>query len=89
MRKEIELVWNMSATDVYGLSEIIGPGVAQECTHKEGLHIFSDVFYPEIIEPKTDQEVEPGQSGELVIRLLGRNAQHLQRVLSHLEKGTG
>jgi phenylacetate-CoA ligase len=74
MRKEIEQVWNMSATDVYGLSEIIGPGVAQECPHKEGLHIFSDVFYPEIIDPKTDQEVAPGQSGELVITTLTKQA---------------
>jgi phenylacetate-CoA ligase len=74
MRKEIEQVWNMSATDVYGLSEIIGPGVAQECTHKEGLHIYSDVFYPEIIDPKTDQEVKEGESGELVITTLTKQA---------------
>ncbi len=74
MRKEIEQIWNMSATDVYGLSEIIGPGVAQECTHKEGLHIYSDVFYPEIIDPKTGQEVEPGQAGELVITTLTKQA---------------
>jgi phenylacetate-CoA ligase len=74
MRKEIEQVWNMAATDVYGLSEIIGPGVAQECTHKEGLHIFSDVFYPEIIDPKTDQEAKPGESGELVITTLTKQA---------------
>ncbi len=70
MRLEIEKEWNMTATDVYGLSEIIGPGVAQECTHKTGLHIFSDVFYPEIIDPKTDQPVAPGESGELVITTL-------------------
>ena len=74
MRKEIEQVWNMSATDVYGLSEIIGPGVAQECTHKDGLHIYSDVFYPEIIDPKTDQEVKEGEAGELVITTLTKQA---------------
>jgi len=70
MRQEIEEAWNMLATDVYGLSEIIGPGVAQECAHKDGLHIFSDVFYPEIIDPKTGDDVEPGQDGELVITTL-------------------
>jgi len=70
MRQEIEEAWNMLATDVYGLSEIIGPGVAQECPHKDGLHIFSDVFYPEIIDPQTGDEVEPGQDGELVITTL-------------------
>lgn len=70
MRKEIEDAWNMLATDVYGLSEIIGPGVAQECPHKDGLHIYSDVFFPEIIDPQTGDEVEPGQDGELVITTL-------------------
>jgi len=70
MRDEIENLWDMLATDVYGLSEIIGPGVAQECPHKDGLHIFSDVFFPEIIDPATDQPVEPGQDGELVITTL-------------------
>jgi phenylacetate-CoA ligase len=74
MRKEIEQIWNMTATDVYGLSEIIGPGVAQECTYKDGLHIYSDVFYPEIIDPKTDKEVAEGQSGELVITTLTKQA---------------
>ena len=69
----------MSATDVYGLSEIIGPGVAQECTHKDGLHIYSDVFYPEIIDPKTDQEVEAGEAGELVITTLTKQAVPLIR----------
>ncbi|HUT31701.1 MAG TPA: phenylacetate--CoA ligase [Sedimentisphaerales bacterium] len=70
MRQEIEEIWNMSATDVYGLSEIIGPGVAQECTYKDGLHIFSDVFYPEIIDPETGEDVSPGSDGELVITTL-------------------
>ncbi|HXK37154.1 MAG TPA: phenylacetate--CoA ligase, partial [Candidatus Paceibacterota bacterium] len=70
MRQEIESVWNMLATDVYGLSEIIGPGVAQECTYKDGLHIFSDVFYPEIINPDTGEEVPEGEDGELTITTL-------------------
>jgi len=70
IRHEIEDAWNMLATDVYGLSEIIGPGVAQECQHKDGLHIFSDVFFPEIIDPETGEEVAPGEDGELVITTL-------------------
>jgi phenylacetate-CoA ligase len=70
MRREIENIWNMLATDIYGLSEIIGPGVAQECQHKDGLHVFSDVFYPEILDPKTGQEVPEGEAGELVITTL-------------------
>lgn len=74
MRKEIEQIWNITATDVYGLSEIIGPGVAQECTYKDGLHIYSDVFYPEIIDPQTSQEAKEGQPGELVITTLTKQA---------------
>ena len=70
IRKDIEDVWGMTALDIYGLSEIIGPGVAQECPHKEGLHIFSDVFYPEVIDPKTGKAVAEGGSGELVITTL-------------------
>ncbi len=70
MRKEIQQIWGMLATDVYGLSEIIGPGVAQECKYQDGLHIFSDVFFPEIVNPKTGQEMPPGKDGELVITTL-------------------
>jgi phenylacetate-CoA ligase len=70
MRKEIENTWNMLATDIYGLSEIIGPGVAQECQHKNGLHLFSDVFFPEIIDPKTGHQIREGNKGELVITTL-------------------
>ncbi|HOK96868.1 MAG TPA: phenylacetate--CoA ligase, partial [Anaerohalosphaeraceae bacterium] len=70
MRTEIEQTWNMLATDVYGLSEIIGPGVSQECHYKDGLHIYSDVFYPEIIDPESGRPVGEGQDGELVITTL-------------------
>ena len=70
MRREIEKSWGIDAIDIYGLSEIIGPGVACECTHKKGLHIFSDVFYPEVIDPVTLKEAAPGQRGELVITSL-------------------
>jgi len=74
MRAEIEQALNMLATDVYGLSEIIGPGVAQECPYKDGLHLFSDVFYPEIIDPQTGEEVPEGRDGELVITTLTKQA---------------
>jgi len=79
MRKEIEKTWNILATDIYGLSEIIGPGVAQECTHKKGLHLCSDVFYPEVIDSKTGKEVKPGEKGELVITTLTKQAFPLLR----------
>jgi len=67
MRKEIEERWAMSALDIYGLSEIIGPGVACECHCKKGLHIAADVFYPEIIDPKTLKPLPEGYAGELVL----------------------
>ncbi|MFA5099957.1 MAG: phenylacetate--CoA ligase [Candidatus Omnitrophota bacterium] len=79
MRKAIESTWDMCATDVYGLSEIIGPGVAQECTHKAGLHLFSDVFYPEVIDPKTGADVKEGSKGELVITTLTKQGLPLIR----------
>jgi phenylacetate-CoA ligase len=70
MRQEIQTTWNMIATDIYGLSEIIGPGVAQECQHRNGLHVFSDVFYPEVIDPATGKPAPEGADGELVITTL-------------------
>jgi phenylacetate-CoA ligase len=79
MRKAIESTWDMLATDVYGLSEIIGPGVAQECHHKVGLHLFSDVFYPEVIDSKTGQYVKEGSKGELVITTLTKQGLPLIR----------
>jgi phenylacetate-CoA ligase len=79
MRKEIEAAWNMAALDIYGLSEIIGPGVAQECPSKNGLHIFSDVFFPEVIDPGTGEEVAEGEDGELVITTLTKEAMPLIR----------
>jgi len=79
IRKEIEEIWNMTALDVYGLSEIIGPGVAQECSYKDGLHIFWDVFYPEVINPETGEEVKEGEDGELVITTLTKIGMPLLR----------
>ncbi len=80
MRKEIEARWNLKAIDIYGLSEIIGPGVAIECCEgQDGLHVFSDHFYPELIEPKGDQPVAPGEAGELVITTLTKEGIPLLR----------
>ncbi len=68
MRREIEEKLNISAIDIYGLSEIMGPGVAIECQEaKEGLHIWEDHFLPEIINPETGNPVADGETGELVI----------------------
>jgi phenylacetate-CoA ligase len=67
MRKEIEALWGIDALDIYGLSEIMGPGVACECLEKHGLHVFEDHFLPEIINPDTGEVLPPGSRGELVI----------------------
>lgn len=67
MRKEIQDLWNMKAVDIYGLSEIIGPGVANECEYQCGLHVASDVFYPEVIDPKAGAQLPQGATGELVL----------------------
>ena len=74
MRREIESRLCLSATDNYGLSEIIGPGVAGECPHKSGMHIFEDAFLPEIIDPETCQPLPPGSVGELVLTTLTKEA---------------
>lgn len=74
MRKEIESRLSISATDNYGLSEIIGPGVAGECQHKCGMHISEDAFIPEIIDPETCQVLPPGSVGELVLTSISKEA---------------
>ena len=66
MRKEIEEKLNIKAIDIYGLSEVIGPGVASECLIQDGLHISEDHFYPEIIDPVTLEVLPEGKTGELV-----------------------
>lgn len=70
MRKEIEQKLSIKALDIYGLTEIIGPGVASECLEQDGLHIFEDHFYPEIINPDTGEQLPDGEKGELVITTL-------------------
>ncbi|MFO7955927.1 MAG: phenylacetate--CoA ligase [Candidatus Brocadiia bacterium] len=66
MRQEIEQRMGVKAYDIYGLTEIIGPGVSSECEAQDGLHIFEDHFLPEIIDPQTLEPVEEGEKGELV-----------------------
>jgi phenylacetate-CoA ligase len=70
MRKEIEAKLHILAIDIYGLTEIIGPGVASECERQDGLHVFEDHFYPEIIDPATGKILPDGEKGELVITTL-------------------
>lgn len=70
MRKEIENRFGLQAHNVYGLTEIIGPGVAHECMAQDGLHIWEDHFYPEIIDPETGEPLPEGEEGELVLTTL-------------------
>lgn len=74
MRKKIEQKLGIRATDIYGLSEIIGPGVASECEVQDGLHVFDDHFIPEIVDPITLEVLPPGTPGELVFTSLTKEA---------------
>jgi phenylacetate-CoA ligase len=93
MRQEIERAFGMDAVDIYGLSEVIGPGVAQECVEtKDGLHIWEDHFYPEIIDPLTGAVLPDGEVGELVFTSLTKQAmpiiRYRTRDLTRLLPGT-
>ena len=93
MRHEIEQAFDMHAVDIYGLSEIIGPGVANECVEtKDGLHIWEDHFFPEIINPETGELVADGEQGELVFTSLTKEAfpiiRYRTRDLTRLLPGT-
>jgi len=79
MRQHIEADAGIRAYDIYGLSEIIGPGVASECSAQHGLHIFEDHFYPEIIDPETGQALPDGEEGELVLTTLSKKAMPMIR----------
>jgi phenylacetate-CoA ligase len=80
MRGEIEQSFDMHAVDIYGLSEVIGPGVANECVEtKDGLHIWEDHFYPEIIDPETGEVLPDGEKGELVFTSLTKEAMPIVR----------
>ena len=93
MRQEIEGAFDMHAVDIYGLSEVIGPGVSMECVEtKDGLHIWEDHFFPEIINPETGQPAADGEMGELVFTSLTKEAfpiiRYRTRDLTRLLPGT-
>ncbi|HCC36715.1 MAG TPA: phenylacetate--CoA ligase [Treponema sp.] len=79
MRKELEARFSMKAYDIYGLTEIIGPGVSFECEAQDGLHINEDLFYPEIIDSETGKVLESGAKGELVFTTLTKEGTPLLR----------
>ena len=93
MRSEIESQFDMHAVDIYGLSEVLGPGVANECVEsKDGLHVWEDYFYPEIINVETSDVLEDGEKGELVFSSLCKEAfpiiRYRTKDLTKLMKGT-
>lgn len=93
MRREIEERFAIDAVDIYGLSEVIGPGVAQECVEtKDGLHIWEDHFYPEVVDPLTGEVLPEGERGELVFTSLTKEAmpviRYRTRDLTRLLPGT-
>ena len=93
MRREVEEAFDMHAVDIYGLSEIIGPGVANECVEtKDGLHVWEDHFYPEIINPMTGDVLPDGEEGELVFTTLTKEGmpmiRYRTRDLTRLMPGT-
>jgi phenylacetate-CoA ligase len=79
MRRHIESRTGIKAYDIYGLSEITGPGVAAECACQDGLHIFEDHFYPEIIDPQSGETLPEGEEGELVLTTLSKRAMPILR----------
>ncbi|MFF2847712.1 phenylacetate--CoA ligase PaaK [Streptomyces sp. NPDC058001] len=93
MRREIEERFAIDAVDIYGLSEVIGPGVAQECVEtKDGLHIWEDHFFPEVVDPITGEPLPDGERGELVFTSLTKEAmpviRYRTRDLTRLLPGT-
>ncbi|MDU8910110.1 phenylacetate--CoA ligase PaaK [Aestuariicoccus sp. MJ-SS9] len=93
MRRQIEEAFDMHAVDIYGLSEVMGPGVANECVEtKDGLHIWEDHFYPEVIDPETGAVLPEGALGELVFTSLTKEAfpivRYRTRDLTRLLPGT-
>jgi len=93
LRQEVEEAFDMHAVDIYGLSEVLGPGVANECVEtKDGLHIWEDHFYPEVIDPQTGQVLPDGELGELVFTTLTKEGlpmiRYRTRDLTRLLPGT-
>ncbi len=79
MRADIEATLPIQAMDIYGLTEIVGPGVSVECPHQCGLHIFEDHFLPEVVDPQTGESLPYGEQGELVFTTLTKEAQPVIR----------
>ena len=79
MRNQIESAWGIKAYDIYGLTEITGPGVAFECEAQYGMHVNEDLWFPEIIDPETEQPVPDGEKGELVITTITKEGTPLIR----------
>ena len=79
MREKIESLTGIEAHDIYGLTEISGPGVAGDCPHRCGLHVFEDHFYPEIVDPETLEPLPDGELGELVFTTLDRTGTPMLR----------
>ena len=93
MRKEVEAAFDLHAVDIYGLSEVLGPGVANECVEtKDGLHIWEDHFYPEVIDPQTGEVLPDGELGELVFTTITKEGlpmiRYRSRDLTRLLPGT-
>lgn len=79
MRKKIEKILHINCFDIYGLCEITGPGVAQDCIHHAGLHVHDDYFFPEILNPATNEPCAEGETGELIFTTLAKEAMPLLR----------
>ena len=79
MRLQIEENLNVNCFDIYGLCEITGPGVAMDCIHHKGLHVYEDYFYPEVLDPVTHEPVADGETGELVFTTLSKEGMPLLR----------
>lgn len=79
MRREIEAKWSIKAIDIFGLSEVIGPGVSAECSEQNGLHVFEDHFIPEIVDPVTLKPMAEGETGELVFTTVTKEGLPLLR----------
>ena len=92
MREKIEEKFKAPAYNIYGLTEIMGPGIGLECPEQDGLHIFEDHFYPEVIDPQTLQTLPDGEKGELVLTTLTREGMPLIRFrtkdITTLRRGT-
>ena len=79
MRSKVEEAWNLFATDNYGMSELMGPGVSGECRYRCGMHFAEDHFLPEIINPQTGEVRQRGEEGELVVTTLTKEGIPLLR----------